>query len=102
MASVALLNKLARMRYIRIDDLEVGKKYPIEKLDIYVDTLYHKGNCVRVVLKEEDGYLILPQRFNGILQGDQMAVMNSQNLAIVYTGKKIEGTNSHQILFETI
>lgn len=98
MTSITILNKLARFRYIRIDDLEIGEKYPIKKFDIYVDTQFNKGNCVRVIL-EDDGYIILPQRFNELLEGDQLAKMNAEKLAVVYHGKN---KNTIDISFEVI
>lgn len=98
MASVTLLNKLAKYRYVRIDELMRGKRYPIKKFVVYVDTQYDKGNCVRVDLVDE-GYIILPQRFNELLEGDTLETMNSQKLAFVFHGKT---KNVVDISFELI
>lgn len=80
-----------------MEDLERKKKYPITKFDVYEDTQFQKGNCVRVVL--EEGYLILPQRFNDLLEGDTLSKMNAEKMVIIYHGKT---NKSCDISFETV
>lgn len=89
MASVSLLNKIAKSTYCRFDDLEVDKVYPVKKFDLYEDTLYNKGNCIRAWL-EDIGYVILPTRFNYLIQDDDdcLTLLNQEKMNIIYKGKK--------------
>lgn len=83
-----MLNKIAKATYIRFEDLEQDKEYEIERFEIFVDTLYNKGNCIRVWLADM-GYLILPSRFNYLVQKDDenLTALNKERLSLIYKGK---------------
>lgn len=89
MASVSVLNKIAKSTYTRFDDLEIGKEYPIKKYDIFVDTVYHKGNCIRAWI-EDMGYVILPSRFNSLVEDDDdyLTLLNREKMSLVFNGRK--------------
>lgn len=90
------MNKLAQLKYIKFDELEKNKKYAIVRFGVFVDSKFNnKTNCVKVILPE--GYLILPRRFNELLEGDQLSRMNSEKMVMIYKGKN---QNTHDIEFE--
>lgn len=88
MASIAELNEIASSGYKNFDSLEVGKPYKVIEFDTYKSDSYNKiRECVLVNI--DNGYLILPERFDGAAQ--RMKKMNTDNLYIIYNGREGKG-----------
>lgn len=86
MATVSMLNKIAKATYLRFDDLEIGKEYEIERFEKIV--IYNKGNGIRVWLADI-GYVILPSRFNCCLarNDEQLPSFNKEKITLIYNGR---------------
>lgn len=88
MASLQLLNRLAKMRsgYLPFDSLEEDLPYKITSFEKHDNKNNNWGMRVRVNL--EDGrYVILPTRFNYLLKNDQLKKMSKDKLYLIYKGK---------------
>lgn len=97
MASISVLNRIAKSTYTKMESLKIGKEYAVTKFDIYEDTVYKKGNMIQAHL-ETGGYVILPVRFNQLFEDDEdLTSLNQQKLFLIYRGKKGQ---SHDIEFK--
>ena len=95
---VAELNAISESGYVSFDDLEVGKPYKVLKFGIYKSDKYKKAQKnVRVDI--DIGYLILPERFNVLI--DNLDGMLADNLHIIFQGRDKDGKRL-KIQFETI
>lgn len=94
MANVDELNQIATSvtssGYIGFDELLKEKEIKVLKFGIYNSISYGKEReAVRVFI--EDGYLILPERFDEAVE--KMLNMNTENLYIIYHGRDGKGQN---------
>lgn len=73
MSSLQLLNQLGKMRsgYVPIDSLDEDHPYIIKSFEKHENKHNNWGVRVRVNL-EDDRYIILPVRFNNLLQSDRL------------------------------
>lgn len=86
MSSVDELNQIATScrGYINFNSLEIGKPNKILGFGIFKSDSYGKErNCVRVDI--DDGYLVLPERFDNAAQ--KIIKTNVNNLYIIYKGR---------------
>lgn len=86
MSSVEELNRIATSccGYINFNSLEIGKPNKILGFGIFKSDSYGKErDCVRVDIN--DGYLVLPERFDNAAQ--KITKMNVNNLYIIYKGR---------------
>lgn len=93
------LNQLAEKTspYIRFDDLIAGTPYKIQKFSVFEGTKY-KGN--RLCAHIEDGYLILPERFDVLLENNLYEQLNNENnISIVFNGRDESKGNRLNINF---
>lgn len=86
MAAANFLNNISKAKsgYKNFDSLEQGIAYKIHSFSTLESTAYDKQRtCVRVNI--EDGYLILPERFDACY--NKLKTMDVTNLYIIYNGR---------------
>lgn len=94
MASVDELNQIASVvtstGYISFDELPKEEEIKILKFGLYKSNFFGKDrDCVRAFV--EEGFLILPERFDQSL--NKMLNMNTNNLYLIYHGRSGKGPN---------
>lgn len=83
MSSLDQINAVADYGYISFDTLPLGL-HKVDGFGVFPSSKSGKDrNCVRVEL--EGGYVILPERFDKML--DTFKQMNTEKLFINYTGR---------------
>lgn len=87
MISIDELNKISERGYKNFSTLIIGKPYKVLAFDAYKNSTYKKRDCVRTTI--EEGYLILPERFDGL--APQMKKINITDLYLIYTGRTNPG-----------
>lgn len=95
------LNKCSKSGYINFDKLEVGAPYKIIKFGTMVPEKHNDKNETHLIVIIEDGYLILPTRFNSMLEeyGD-VSEINTKNMYIIYNGRDSATNNKLDITFK--
>lgn len=74
--------------YIPFDNLEVGVPYKIHRFGTYSDDRYSakkKKNQVRLAAFIDDGYLILPERFDHLVA--DVENLNAEKMHIIFNGR---------------
>lgn len=108
MASLTELNQLAEKTYgyIKFKDLVQEKPYKVLKFDVFVRSNNFSSSAAntksgnRVCAHLDEGYVVLPQRFDGLLEDDRFEKIDIKNLYVVYHGHG-DG-NRVNVTFETI
>lgn len=70
--------------YIRFDDLEKDKPYKVMGFNLFEGKTYGNRVCVMI----DGGYLILPDRFNKLLEKEKFSQINYEKLYIKYHGRE--------------
>lgn len=74
---------------VKLSDLEINKQYQIHKIDL-INTKY--GRKLYVNLKEKNGNIFLPDRFNRLSDQDKSELMKFNNSsALIYCGQSSIG-----------
>lgn len=86
------LNELAQKQvgYINYDELEANVPYKVIKFDIFESNNTNKFDTaprVRVFIINKDSYVILPQKFDTLLENARFKEINVSNLYIIYEGR---------------
>lgn len=89
-SSLTQLNKLAKNGYIQFDSLEVGVPYKIIKFGKLTTDKYKQGHT-HLIAFIEDGYLILPERFDGMT--DSIDEINIEKIHIIFNGRENKRLN---------
>lgn len=74
--------------YISFDKLKVGVPYKIHRFGTYTDERYttkKKKNQVRLTAFIEDGYLILPERFDCMVS--ELDSIDAEKMYIIFNGR---------------
>lgn len=83
--------------YIKFDTLELDKPYKIQKFGVFKSTNYDKEKTHLTVYIEQ-GYLILPERFNTLVDGTEE--LNCEKLYIVFKGRENKGGDIQRLMIE--
>lgn len=86
--------------YIPFDNLEVGVPYKIHRFGSYNDDRFStkkKKNQVRLAAFIDDGYLILPERFDRLVA--EVENLNAEKMYIIFNGR---GENNRFLNIEFI
>lgn len=83
--------------YIKFDTLEVGKPYKIQKFGVFKSSNYDKEKTHLTVYIEQ-GYLILPERFNTLVNGTEE--LDCKNLYIIFKGRENKGGDISRLMIE--
>lgn len=82
--------------HIKFDDLEIGVEYKIHKFGIFEGSKYGGS---RVTIHIQDGFLILPERFDKILENAEYQQMIDSGISIVFGGRDKSNGNRLNITF---
>lgn len=86
--SLTSLNAISESKYVNFDQLNVGSPYKILGFNTYKTSAYKKDR-VAVRVDIEEGFLILPERFDAAL--NDILSMSTENLYIIYSGRQGKG-----------
>lgn len=88
MSIVNELNSISEYGYISFDQLEIDKPYKIVKFSTFISNKFKKAQkSVRVDI--ENGFVILPERFNTLLE--KLEELTSEQLYLIYKGRAEDG-----------
>lgn len=83
--------------YIKFDTLEMNQPYKIQKFGVFKSTNFDKEKTHLTVYIEQ-GYLILPERFNTLVDGAEG--LNCEKLYIVFKGRESKGGDIQRLMIE--
>lgn len=88
--SVKDLNEIAQSssRYLGLNALKIGYPYKVFGFQLY-DRSSFKSKSVGISVTIENGYLCLPERFDGLM--DEVVSSGTDNLCIIYNGRETRG-----------
>lgn len=98
MATANKLNIISKCiyGYLNFDSLDQGKPYKVLALNVFKSNAFNRErDCVRVNI--ENGYLLLPERFDGLVS--ELQSLKIEKLYIIYYGREGKG-NKLKIEFE--
>lgn len=78
------LNEIAQYGYVSFDDLVLNQKYKVFSFGTYEST-FNGNKRVAVRVEIDNGFLILPERFDAKVS--QLQNQNVQSLYIIYKGR---------------
>ena len=98
MDTLALLKKAATAAaFLKLDDLEIGKRYPIDRFELLPETKY--GATIVVYIDDELVYL--PKRFTKIFKTEaDIEELNRQKYVLIYSGRDVKQHNKILVDFE--
>lgn len=97
MDTLALLKKASDcVPYLKFEDLEIDKKYPVERFELLSDTKF--GACIVVYIAGD--MLYLPKRFTKIIKAEDVENLNEKKHVLIYKGKEEDKGNRVMLEFE--
>lgn len=84
---LSTVNKLGACEFSteKLSDLEIHKPYKIQAIKV-VNTCF--GRRIVVELEGIEGVIYLPERFKGMSEDEVEVLTSTQNICLIYKGKK--------------